>query len=101
MVRAVNTGISAIIDGDGAILEPDVFIDDDRRRGSEQPPRKSMVDPKTGKRHRQMTAALIDTVPLDNRRSLYVRFGDWFGGGCLTCVGAVLALNFIRRKPRP
>jgi apolipoprotein N-acyltransferase len=29
MVRAVNTGISAIIDGDGVVVEPDVFIDAD------------------------------------------------------------------------
>lgn len=99
MVRAVNTGISAVIDGDGAILEPDVFIDGDWRRGSEQPPRKSIVDPKTGQRRRQLTAALIDTVPLDNRSSLYVRFGDWFGGACLLFVaGALVGMLFPSRR---
>ncbi|MBM4076982.1 MAG: apolipoprotein N-acyltransferase, partial [Planctomycetes bacterium] len=31
LVRAVNTGISSIIDGDGAIVDPEVFIDGDSR----------------------------------------------------------------------
>jgi len=101
MVRAVNTGLSAIIDGDGAILEPDVFIDGDRRRDSDLPPRTSTRDPKTGKRHRQMTAALIHTVPLDNRSSLYVRFGDWFAGACCLFVTATLVMMIRQRRRVP
>ena len=97
MVRAVNTGISAIIDGDGAIVEPDIFIDGDWRKDSPHPPRKSMRDPRTGKRHRQLTAALVHTVPLDNRTSLYVRLGDWFAGACALCVSLILAGAVIGR----
>ncbi|MBI5760592.1 MAG: apolipoprotein N-acyltransferase [Planctomycetales bacterium] len=67
MVRAVNTGISAIIDGDGVI----------RRRA---------VEPRTG-RSKQVEAVLVDTVPLDPRRSFYVTGGDWFAGLCLTACG--------------
>jgi apolipoprotein N-acyltransferase len=76
MVRAVNTGVSAIIDGDGVIVEPDVFIDGDQKE------RDSMRDPKTGRWHKQLNAALVHTVPVDNRTSLYVRWGDWFAGSC-------------------
>lgn len=75
-VRAVNTGISAIIDGDGAILEPDVFIDGDKQD------RKTARDPKTGRWYRQLNAALVHTVPLDPRTSSYVRYGDWFATLC-------------------
>jgi apolipoprotein N-acyltransferase len=100
MIRAVNTGISAIIDGDGAILEPEVFIDGDWRKDSPNPARKTSRDPKTGKRHRQLTAALVHTVPLDPRRSLYVRFGDWFAGTCAACVAATLAIGFWDRRLR-
>lgn len=82
MVRAVNTGISAVIDGDGAIREPDVFIDGDTRKNMNRPPRTSTRDPQTGAWHKQLNAALIDTVPLDGRRSLYVRYGDWFAMLC-------------------
>jgi apolipoprotein N-acyltransferase len=100
MIRAVNTGISAVIDGDGAILEPEKFIDGDWRKDASNPPRTSMRDPKTGKWHRQLTAALVHTVPLDGRRSLYVRFGDWFAGTCATCVAATAIFAMRRRSAR-
>jgi apolipoprotein N-acyltransferase len=87
LVRAVNTGVSAVIDGDGAIREPDVFIDGDARKNADKPPRTTMRDPKTGAWHKQLNAALIHTVPLDARRSLYVRYGDWFA---LLCAAATL-----------
>jgi apolipoprotein N-acyltransferase len=98
MIRAVNTGISAVIDGDGAILEPEKFIDGDWRQGSPKSSRTSMRDPKTGRWHRQLNAALVHTVPLDNRRSAYVVFGDWFAGACAACVGLTAALSCVRRR---
>jgi apolipoprotein N-acyltransferase len=76
LVRAVNTGISAFIDGDGVVLEPDVFFDGDGQN------RDSIRDPKTGKYHKQLNAALVHDIPLDNRQSLYVQHGDWFAGTC-------------------
>ena len=42
MVRAVNTGISAVIDGDGIVVEPEVYLDVDNKG------RTTMRDPKTG-----------------------------------------------------
>jgi len=81
IVRAVNTGISAVIDGDGAILDPEVFIDGDNQG------RTTARDPKTGHWHKQLNAAVIQTVPLDRRGSLYVRFGDWFA---MLCAAAAL-----------
>lgn len=72
MVRAVNTGISAIIDGDGAI-------------------RARARDPKTGK-SKQVEAVVCDFVPLDNRHSWYLCGGDWFSQICLgLCVACVFA----------
>lgn len=78
MVRSVNTGISAVIDGDGVVVEPLAFIDGDRAT----PPRDSMRDPKSGRWHKDLNAAIVADVPLDNRTSLYVRHGDWFAGSC-------------------
>jgi len=63
MVRAVNTGISAIIDGDGVV-------------------RQRAVGLKTGK-SKSDEAVVVGEVPLDARRSLYLRWGDWFAGACL------------------
>ncbi|MBI1345910.1 apolipoprotein N-acyltransferase [bacterium] len=92
MVRAVNTGISAVIDGDGAIREPDVFIDGDKGG------RKTSKDPSTGRWYRQLNAAVVSTVPLDARGSLYVSYGDWFAMLCLmlslfTALSAFLPQN--------
>lgn len=95
LVRAVNTGISAIIDGDGAILDPEVFIDGDALKNAPAPPRTSARDPKTGAWHKQLNAALVHTVPLDSRSSLYVRFGDWFAMLCCSAAVFVVFSAFI------
>lgn len=75
MVRAVNTGISAIIDGDGAI-------------------RARAVNRKTGK-SKQVEAVVCDFVPLDNRQSFYLRGGDWFAQLCLAVCGVSLIAGFL------
>jgi len=94
-VRAVNTGISAFIDGDGAVVEPEVFLDVDGEG------RESMVDPETGRWHKSLNAVLVHNVPLDNRRSLYLQWGDWFAGVCAAFAGlALLAGLFLRGRPR-
>ena len=80
MVRAVNTGISAVIDGDGMIREPDLFLDWDNQK------RTTLVNPKTGRWNKSLNAVIVDSVPLDHRSSLYTRFGDWFAGVCCFCV---------------
>eukprot|EP00913_Durusdinium_trenchii_P023419 g21997.t1 len=89
MVRAVNTGISAVIDGDGAIVEPETFIDGDNEG------RDSMRDPKTGRWHKSLNAAIVHTVPLDNRRSLYVEWGDWFAQLCALFAAVVAVVGYV------
>ena len=98
IVRAVNTGISAVIDGDGVVVEPHAFIDGDAKKS--EVVRNSMRDPKTGRWYRSLNAAIVADVPLDRRVSLYVRHGDWFAGSCggATLLFACLGV-FLRRKP--
>lgn len=95
MVRAVNTGISAVIDGDGMIVEPDIFIDGDNQG------RTSFVNSKTGRWNKSLNAVVIDTIPLDHRTSLYTKYGDWFAGTCCFCAMFVffMALLTLKRKP--
>jgi len=98
MVRAVNTGISAVIDGDGMVVEPDVYLDVDNKG------RTTMRDPKTGRWNRQLNAVLVDSVPLDNRSSLYLRFGDWFAGTCgfatlLVLLASLVPSRWLGRPP--
>lgn len=92
MVRAVNTGISAVIDGDGMIVEPDVFIDGDDQG------RTSFVNHKTGRWNKSLNAVVVDTVPLDNRTSLYTKYGDWFAGLCCFSALFVFFMGLLLRK---
>jgi apolipoprotein N-acyltransferase len=92
MVRAVNTGISAVIDGDGVVKEPEVFLDTDRKE------RVTMRDPSTGKWRRQLNAVLVDNVPLDNRNSLYLRYGDWFAGTCGAAVAVLMLASLVPHR---
>lgn len=98
LVRAVNTGISAVIDGDGVVTEPDVFINGDAQTREESI--STMRDPATGRLRKSLNAALITDVPLDSRSSFYVAYGDWFAQGC--CVSALFfafVCPFRRRQP--
>lgn len=94
MVRAVNTGISAVIDGDGLIVEPDTFMDADSRG------RTTMRDPQTGRLYKSLNAVLVDDVPLDNRRSLYVAWGDWFALTCAMLTAVIALIGLLPRRPR-
>jgi apolipoprotein N-acyltransferase len=87
MVRAVNTGISAIIDGNGQLRDPDILLDLDRAKAHKPYERKALADPETGKLPKLCTIVQIGQIPLDPRESLYVRWGDWFG---MSCLGAAL-----------
>ena len=66
LARAVNTGISAMVDGNGRIL-------------------KSLEKLKTG--------VLVENAPLDDRVSLYSQWGDWLGQFCLASTLGLLVLG--------
>jgi len=77
VVRAVNMGVSAVIDGNGRM----VALPGDSWHNS-----KKVAD------------ALVAPVPIDSRTSVYARAGDWLPSGCavVACLG--LLLTFWRRK---
>lgn len=89
LIRAVNTGISAVIDGDGVVREALKFYDAGPRDDLDAPLRDSMRDPRTGRFHKQLNCAIVADVPLDPRTSWYLFWGDWFAAGCLIVTVAV------------
>jgi apolipoprotein N-acyltransferase len=91
LVRAANTGISAVIDGDGRIVQPVAFLDGDTREPI------AMTGP-TGRFTKDRHAVLVADVPLDPRRSLYVRFGDWFAGLGAAAMLFCLAWSMLPRR---
>ncbi|MEW4570021.1 apolipoprotein N-acyltransferase [Tautonia sp. JC769] len=85
VARSVNTGTSALIDGNGTILA-----------ALDPPSRDSLPNAAEG--------VLTVEVPLDNRASLYMETGDWLPIACLAlCLGSVpiaLALSLRDRRRR-
>ena len=74
MARAVNTGVSAMIDGNGSIVKS---------------LSKTSVD-------------VLDAVaPLDDRTSLYSRWGDWLGQLSLAGTVSLLIAGWVAPKRRP
>jgi apolipoprotein N-acyltransferase len=77
VARAVNMGISAVIDGSGRI----VALPGDRWSTSKKVP-----------------AVLTATIPVDHRGSLYALLGDWLPALCL--LGVVVGIVAPRRRRR-
>jgi apolipoprotein N-acyltransferase len=72
LARAVNTGVTALIDGNGQIRE----------------------------RLPKLTSNVLSaTIPLDDRTSFFSRHGDWVGLGCLSVSIGLLILGPIGRRP--
>jgi apolipoprotein N-acyltransferase len=95
VARAVNMGISAIIDSNGRVQKPEqlpVF----RHENCEfwQVEAKDGVVPELPvsewAEYKNVEGVLRGTMPIDHRTSLYARFGDWLPWGC--CGVVVLGL---------
>ena len=78
VVRAVNMGISAVIDPDGRVVA---------------------MPGETWPASKKVEGVVAAAVPLDTRGSLYAAWGDWVPllGGTLALIGCVL--SFRRAKP--
>jgi apolipoprotein N-acyltransferase len=74
LARSVNTGLSAMVDGNGEIRE-------------------SLAKESKG--------VLSVTVPLDKRMSYYSQWGDWLGLTCLAISIGLLPLGWLRRYTEP
>jgi len=100
MARAANMGISSFVNGDGLVMNPDVFLVRDPVSGVPGP--SNLIDPATGKYRRKVDAVLVQNLPLDNRSSLYLVWGDIFAKFCLlVCVFLFLSHWFPVKKNKP
>ena len=100
MVRCVNGGISAFIDGNGQIRDPaEIHVMKEPFDGLQVQlePVEGLRDPATGHWRRQFSGIIFGQAPLDPRESLYVKYGDWFAGICLATTLLMLLISFRRR----
>lgn len=102
VVRAVNMGISAVIDGNGRVLAPNsvreakqgmVWEIDDMGRGAHRPLQVSRWH-----EYKKVHGVLVANIPIDHRDSLYAQWGDWLPSGCWLFVGGGLVWGWLRRR---
>jgi len=111
VVRAVNMGVSAVIDGNGKVLRPHkVPVEDGTPKELADVAQWEIARSPTGElerlpasewhEYKKVAGVLHAVVPIDQRTSLYAQYGDWLpqGGWCVIGVACVLAMF---RRPRP
>ncbi|HEX3315141.1 MAG TPA: apolipoprotein N-acyltransferase, partial [Gemmataceae bacterium] len=117
LVRAVNQGISAVIDGNGRVLRPQLMRHPEL---PEVPPQRQAqfakfkiwevvpgldggvpeLLPDEYAAFKKEPGILISRLPIDHRESLYVRFGDWLPIGCWLGIALVSVVGFVRGRGR-
>jgi apolipoprotein N-acyltransferase len=97
VARSVNMGISAVIDGNGRVLAPHPLPPPEgahprgvRVWAASADPGAPGLPPRRWKEFKKVPGVLLADVPLDDRVSLYARWGDWLPWACWFLVGAAV-----------
>lgn len=105
VARSVNMGISAVIDSNGRVLQPqelprpDGRVDPDfhvwtvpmQRDVTTELPVSQWRD------YKKVAGVLLATVPIDDRVSLYAKWGDWLPWLCWLIIAGAFVLAWVRR----
>jgi apolipoprotein N-acyltransferase len=104
VARSVNMGISAVIDSNGRVLQPE-----------EMPPLERRIDPdfhawsvpiklnnpdelpvSHWPAYKKVAGVLLANVPIDDRGSLYAHWGDWLPWLCWIVLACAFGLAVVR-----
>jgi apolipoprotein N-acyltransferase len=102
IARAVNMGISAVIDGNGRVLRPILTTNKKSPvwelpfHGAQGPdlPVSEWAD------FKKTWGVLIADIPIDQRTTLYSLWGDWLPAACWVVVGVGLVWAIVQRRRR-
>jgi apolipoprotein N-acyltransferase len=98
--RSVNMGISAVIDGNGRVLEPRTIQTIDNMKvweiSMDDKPAPALPVSRWSD-FKQVQGVLLAAVPIDHRGSFYARWGDWFPWTCWLVVAIGLGWSLIGR----
>ncbi len=103
VARSVNMGISAVIDGNGRVLQPreqprsdpGVFPQFHLWKIDRDSPALPVAE---WHEYTKVAGVLLAEIPLDDRQSLYARWGDWLPWSCWLAVGFCVVRAFVRRS---
>jgi apolipoprotein N-acyltransferase len=106
VARSVNMGISAVIDSNGRVLQPQELPRPDRRVPSDfhvwtvpmQREAPAELPVSQWHEYKKIAGVLLATVPIDDRVSLYARLGDWLPWSCWIILAGVIVLPLARQK---
>ena len=96
VARAVNMGISAVIDSNGRVLAPKTTRLD-RFFVWEVPEKAAELPMSRWHEFKKVAGVLLASIPIDSRGSLYARWGDWFAAGCAGMLLLSLVVIWLRR----
>jgi apolipoprotein N-acyltransferase len=100
VIRSVNMGISAVIDSNGRVLAPRAVGGDDECALWECSAQdRAELPVSRWSEFKSVAGVLTVAVPIDDRGSLYARWGDWFAWSC-AAVAAVTFVLALRRQRR-
>jgi apolipoprotein N-acyltransferase len=105
VVRSVNMGISAVIDGNGRVLQPrelprpDPQVNPEFHIWSVPMQRGGTGELAVSQWHeyKKVAGVLLATVPIDDRASLYARLGDWLPWSCWIILAGAFVRTWARR----
>ena len=105
IARAVNMGISAVIDSNGRVQKPREYPVSDAPKPNDSKlwavveGAGGIVDlpPSQWRDFTKVRGVLLATIPLDSRTSFYAWAGDWLPGGCWLVVLGVWLWRFRLR----
>lgn len=106
MVRAVNMGVSAVIDGNGRVLKPEkfegtfppVWMVKEHIEHMEHTGELPIAD---WHKFKQTQMILKANVPIDHRFSFYAATGDWLPVGCWLVLLGGAGWALVRRRMTP
>lgn len=102
LLRSVNMGISAAIDGNGRVLAPAKAMLAQGVQGWDINTSSWSLSMPVANWHqfKQVDAILTVDVPIDSRHSFYAATGDLLPNGCWIAIGLAIGAQFVRRFAR-
>jgi apolipoprotein N-acyltransferase len=105
VARSVNMGISAIIDSNGRVLQPqerprpDTRVNPDFHVWYVPMQRDAATELPVSQWHeyKKVAGVLLAKVPIDDRVSIYSRWGDWMPWSCWLLIAGAFILPWVRR----